>query len=310
MGLLKKRKRKDEAPGAPESAAPETALSDVLARVETLTAKLEVREDPLAASADRLIAAGGRLAGLLDVAGARHPELGPESVLEASGLTSGTHYAKTDTGHTLRLPGGRDCRICTVPVGRLADEGDADGFAGVVREMFGDAEALLFPEYALAGLLSSHPDMVAEAAKSSTVLATPSTMLAMLAWAGAEWRYADRVGEIGKAGGRMAKAVRAFAARYAELGKRLGGARQMYNSGLGPWGDVERTVGLAAEAVGTSLDKPEKIGEWCFFHAGHISAGHFFGCGGSAPPRACSSPPWPAPVRSSKRLPFAGSFLC
>ncbi len=260
MGLLK-RNKKNDTPTPPEDAAPETTLSDVLAKVEALEAKLEAREDPLAASADRLIEAGDRLAGLLDVAKTRHPELGLESVLEASGLASGTHYAKTDSGYTLRLPGGRDCRIRTVPVGRLVDDGDADGFAGMVREMFGDAEMLLFPEYALAGLLSRNPDMVAEAAKSSTVLVTPSTMLAMLAWTGAEWRYADRVGEIGKAADQMAKAVRAFATRYAELGKRLGGARQMYNSSLGPWGDVERTVGLAAEAVGTDLDKPEKMGE-------------------------------------------------
>ena len=259
MVLLKKRKK--GAPAAPEDVTPETTLSDVLAKVETLAAKLDAREDPLAASADRLMAAGDRLAGLLDVARTRHPELGLESVLETSGLSSGTHYTKTDAGYTLRLPGGRDCRICTVPVDRLVDDGDADGFAGMVREMFGDAEILLFPEYALAGLLSKHPDMLAEAAKSSTVLATPSTMLAMLAWTGAEWRYADRVGEIGKATDQMAKAVKAFATRYAELGKRLGGARQMYNSSLGPWSDVERTVGLAAEAVGTDLDKPEKIGE-------------------------------------------------
>ena len=247
-------------PDAP-AAVPEVTLSDVLAKVEALEAKLNSENNPLAGHADRLIEAGDRLASLLDVSRARHPELGLESVLEMSGLSRGTHYVEAEEGYVLKLPGGRDYHIATVPVDKLVDDRDTDGFAGIVREALGKVEILLFPEYALAELLSKHPELVSEAAKSSTVLGTPSTILAMLEWVRAEWRYTDRVGELGKVAGDMSKAIRGFASRYAEVGKRLNGTRIAYNGSLGPWGEIERTVGLAAHATGDTLENPEKVQE-------------------------------------------------
>lgn len=236
-------------------------LADIVARVDALAAKLDSGGDKLTAPAEQLMAAGDRLASLLDIARARHPELGLESVLELSGLARGTHYAETDGGYVLKLPGNLEYRIAVVPVDLLVDGNDADGFAGVVREMLDRAEILLFPEYALAELLSKHPELVSEAAKSSTVLGTPSTILAMLGWVKNEWRYADRVGDLGKVAGEMSAALKEFSAKYAEVGKRLNGARLIYNGSIGSWSEVERTAGLAAEAAGAELAKPEKITE-------------------------------------------------
>ena len=128
-----------------------------------------------------------------------------------------------------------------------------------VRGMLGDSEILLFPEYALAELLNRHPGLISEAAEKSTVLATPSTILAMLEWVRGEWRYAEHVGELGKVAVEMAAAVRTFAVKYRELGKRLGGARQMYNGGAEAWAGIERTAGLAVKAVGGEPEPQEKI---------------------------------------------------
>lgn len=269
MGIFRRRKNRTAPPAQePADQTPEpgegtsgVTLADIMARVDVLAAKLDSGDDKLVAPADRLMEAGDRLAKLLDIARARHPELGLESVLELSGLSRGTHYTEADGGYVLKMPGELEYRIAVVPLDLLVDGNDPEGFAGVVREMFDAAEILLFPEYALAELLSKHPEMVSEAAKSSTVLGTPSTILAMLGWVKKEWRYADRVGELGKVAGDLSAALREFAAKYVEVGKRLNGARQMYNGSIMSWSGVERTAGLAAEAVGIELAKPEKVTE-------------------------------------------------
>ena len=269
MGLLSRKKDKKPThlppPPPPPPVAesrPEVGAADILAKLEGIMAKLETGDNRLAAPADRLIEAADRLAQLLDIARARHPELGLENVLELSGLSRGTHYEQTDGGYLLKLPGDREYRVATVPVDKLVDGGDADGFAEQVRGMFGDSNTrliLLFPEYALAELLSRRPELLSEAAKSSTVLGTPSTILSMLDWVRIEWRYADRVGELGKVAKEMAKSIREFASLYSSLGVKLGAARDAYNASVGMWANVESTAGLAAEAVGITLEEPQKI---------------------------------------------------
>ena len=74
-----------------------------------------------------------------------------------------------------------------------------------------------------------------------------------------EWRYADRVGDIGKVAKEMAKSIREFAALYSSLGVKLRAARDAYNASVGMWAGVESTAGLAAEAVGITLEGPQKI---------------------------------------------------
>lgn len=233
--------------------------ADILAKVEAISAKLDSGDNPLAVSSTRLLEAGDRPAELLDVARARHPELGLESVLELSGLSRGTHYSGEDTNYVLRLPGGRQYDIHAVAVGTLVDNRDPDGFANEIRELLGESTILLFPEYALAEVLSNHPELVAEAAKASTMLATPSTMLAMLGWVKAEWRHADNVGELAGVAGQMAEVFKKFAERYAEIGAKLEAANEAYDGGVDLWPDMERTAGLAVAASGGSLEKPRKV---------------------------------------------------
>lgn len=230
-------------------------ISDVLAKIEALEARL-LSENPLAAESARLIEAGDRLATLLDVAHARHPELGLESVLRLSGLVEGIHYTIQDHTYMLRLPGGRQYRLMSAPV---LEGQDINGFAAVVREMFGDTEILLFPDYALAELLSAHPDIISDAAQASVVLGTPSTILAMFEWVRIEWQYADHVDELRNVARQMAEAIRAFATKHAELGRHLGSVRATYNDSVTLWADVEETAGLAAKAAGVKLVRPEKV---------------------------------------------------
>lgn len=140
----------------------------------------------------------------------------------------------------------------------LVDNGDMDGFVSMVSTLY-DSDILLFPEYALAELLSYKPSMVAEAAKSGTVLATPSTLIAMLEWVRLEWQRAEALGRLAETSDDLSKALKAFATRYAEMGKRIGGVRQIYNSSLGTWADVEKTAGLAVEAACQTTAQPEKL---------------------------------------------------
>lgn len=264
MGMFGRKKRDKPAPEPepPVRAAepdPGPGMAEIMDKLERITAKLDAGENPLAAGTNRLIAAGDRLVELLDTARARHPELGLESVLELSALSRGTHYQQTEGGYTLKLPGDREYTIATVPVDKLVDEDDTDGFAELVRGMLGGSKMLLFPEYVLAELLSRRPELLQEAAESSTVLGTPSTILPMLDWVRLEWRYADRLGELAGVAQDMAKAVGEFATLYSSLGVKLGAARDAYNASVDSWAGVESTAGLAAKAVGIPLEEPQKM---------------------------------------------------
>ncbi|MBV6418009.1 MAG: hypothetical protein CMLOHMNK_02788 [Steroidobacteraceae bacterium] len=123
-----------------------------------------------------------------------------------------------------------------------------------IRELAGKAYWAQFarsPEFAvlflpgdqfLSAALAERPELIDNALKQSVVIATPSTLMALLKAVAFGWRQASvaqNAAEIRDLGQDLYKRLGTFTAHLARTGQRLGGAVEAYNSAVG---SLERQV--------------------------------------------------------------------
>ena len=242
---------------------PDYSLAKVIDRIDDLERLIKSpKENPLEKSASDILEYANRLEELLDVTRARHAELGLESVLELSGLTRGTHFNKTDDGYSIKVTPNHEYHIVTINCDKLIDD-DMNGFAEDVNEIMCDgstqSRVFLFPDYALAELLSFHPEYMTESHKNSVTLASPSTLLVMLNMIRIEWESREIISELGGVAHQMAEHVEAFTVLYNSLGRNIADSRNMYNKTVEEWHELQKSVGLAVKASGREQKDIPKI---------------------------------------------------
>jgi len=150
-----------------------------------------------------------------------------------------------------------------------------------VRELAGKAYWAQFarsPEFAvlflpgdqfLSAALAERPELIDYALKQSVVIATPSTLMALLKAVAFGWRQAQvaqNAAQIRDLGQELYRRLGSFSGHLAKLGLRLGGAVESYNSAVG---SLERQVlpqarrftelGVTADAALPSLEPVERL---------------------------------------------------
>jgi DNA recombination protein RmuC len=150
-----------------------------------------------------------------------------------------------------------------------------------IRELAGKAYWSQFersPEFAvlflpgdqfLSAALAERPDLIDNALKQSVVIATPSTLMALLKAVAFGWRQAQvaqNAAEIRDLGQELYRRLGNFSAHLGKVGQRLGSAVESYNSAVG---SLERQVlpqarrftelGVTADAVLPALEPVERL---------------------------------------------------
>ncbi|HQW09760.1 MAG TPA: DNA recombination protein RmuC, partial [Steroidobacteraceae bacterium] len=150
-----------------------------------------------------------------------------------------------------------------------------------IRELAGKAYWSQFersPEFAvlflpgdqfLSAALTERPELIDNALKQSVVIATPSTLMALLKAVAYGWRQAkvaQNAAEIRDLGQELYRRLGNFSAHLARVGQRLGSAVESYNSAVG---SLERQVmpqarrftelGVTADAALPTLEPVERL---------------------------------------------------
>lgn len=150
-----------------------------------------------------------------------------------------------------------------------------------IRELAGKAYWSQFarsPEFAvlflpgdqfLSAALAERPELIDNALKQSVVIATPSTLMALLKAVAFGWRQAQvaqNAAEIRDLGQELYRRLGNFSGHLARVGQRLGGAVESYNSAVG---SLERQVlpqarrfnelGVTADAALATLEPVERL---------------------------------------------------
>lgn len=150
-----------------------------------------------------------------------------------------------------------------------------------IRELAGKAYWSQFarsPEFAvlflpgdqfLSAALAERPELIDNALKQSVVIATPSTLMALLKAIAFGWRQAQvaqNAAEIRDLGQELYRRLGNFSTHLARVGQRLGNAVECYNSAVG---SLERQVlpqarrftelGVTADAALPTLDPVERL---------------------------------------------------
>lgn len=150
-----------------------------------------------------------------------------------------------------------------------------------VRELAGKAYWAQFersPEFAvlflpgdqfLSAALAERPDLIDNALKQSIVIATPSTLMALLKAIAFGWRQAQvaqNAAQIRDLGQELYRRLGNFSGHLAKVGQRLGGAVESYNNAVG---SLERQVlpqarrftelGVTADATLPTLEPVERL---------------------------------------------------
>jgi len=150
-----------------------------------------------------------------------------------------------------------------------------------IRELAGKAYWSQFersPEFAvlflpgdqfLSAALTERPELIDNALRQSVVIATPSTLMALLKAVAYGWRQAQvaqNAAEIRDLGQELYRRLGNFSAHLARVGQRLGSAVESYNSAVG---SLERQVlpqarrftelGVTADAALPALEAVERL---------------------------------------------------
>lgn len=150
-----------------------------------------------------------------------------------------------------------------------------------IRELAGKAYWAQFarsPEFAvlflpgdqfLSAALTERPELIDNALKQSIVIATPSTLMALLKAVAFGWRQAQvaqNAAEIRDLGQELYRRLGNFSSHLAKVGQRLGSAVESYNNAVG---SLERQVlpqarrftelGVTADAALPTLDPVERL---------------------------------------------------
>ncbi|HNR22787.1 MAG TPA: DNA recombination protein RmuC [Steroidobacteraceae bacterium] len=164
---------------------------------------------------------------------------------------------------------------------RLALGRHAQQVEARVRELAGKAYWSQFarsPEFAvlflpgdqfLSSALTERPDLIDNALKQSVVIATPSTLMALLKAVAYGWRQAQvaqNAAEIRDLGQELYRRLGNFSGHLAKVGQRLGNAVESYNSAVG---SLERQVmpqarrftelGVTGDAALANLEPVERL---------------------------------------------------
>lgn len=164
---------------------------------------------------------------------------------------------------------------------RLALARHAQQVEARVRELAGKAYWSQFarsPEFAvlflpgdqfLSAALAERPELIDNALKQSVVIATPSTLMALLKAVAYGWRQAQvaqNAAEIRDLGQELYRRLGNFSGHLARVGQRLGNAVESYNSAVG---SLERQVmpqarrftelGVTADAALANLEPVERL---------------------------------------------------
>jgi DNA recombination protein RmuC len=111
----------------------------------------------------------------------------------------------------------------------------------------------------LSAALAKRPDLLENALKQSVILATPSTLIALLKAVAYGWRQsdvADNAATIRELGQELYKRLGSFTGHLGRMGQRLGAAVEAYNSAVG---SLERQVLPQARRftdLGVTADAP------------------------------------------------------
>lgn len=118
----------------------------------------------------------------------------------------------------------------------------------------------------LSAALAERPDLLEQALRANVIIATPSTLIALLKAVAYGWRQlrvADNAAQIRDLGQQLHQRINAFVNHLVKLGQRLGGAVDSYNSAVG---SLERQVLPGARrftelgaATGEAIATPEPI---------------------------------------------------
>lgn len=121
----------------------------------------------------------------------------------------------------------------------------------------------------LSAALAERPELLDTALKQSIIIATPSTLIALLKAVAYGWRQsqvAKNAATIRELGQEMYRRLGNFAGHLARLGQRLGGAVEAYNSAVGslerqvlPQGRRFTELGVTTDAPLPTLDPIEQL---------------------------------------------------
>jgi len=107
--------------------------------------------------------------------------------------------------------------------------------------------------------LESDPALVEDAFRQSVLIATPSTLVALLKSVYYGWKQeaiARNAKEISEAAATLYKRVRVFTGHLADIGKGLGGAMTAYNEAVGSYQQNVVPQGRRIERLASASDKP------------------------------------------------------
>ena len=196
-------------------------------------------------------------------------EMRVERVLELSGLTKGIHFETQSpdnqggrTDFIVHMPHGRDIILDSkVSLIAIIDAQDAETedqrsvyLDSHARMMQSHADSLaskeywnqlpdsadfvvmVVPEFALPAAVERRPNLIDRALANNVVIATHSTLVALLKTVAMGWqerKIAEEANQIGMLGRELHDRLETFATHYSEIGRSLDRAVQRYNSGVG-----------------------------------------------------------------------------
>jgi len=236
----------------------------------------------------------------------RWGEITLRRVVELAGLTGHADFTEqaqvpTATGNlrpdlVVHMPDERDLVVdAKTPLDAYLEAVEADGdearrsalarhaqqVEARIRELAGKAYWSQFarsPEFAvlflpgdqfLSAALAERPELIDNALRQSVVIATPSTLMALLKAIAFGWRQAQvaqNAAQIRDLGQELYRRLGNFSAHLGKVGQRLGGAVESYNSAVG---SLERQVlpqarrftelGVTADAALPTLEPVERL---------------------------------------------------